>query len=287
MSISVITLTYNKLDVTRRCLPTLLNTAPGLDWELIVVENGSRDGTREWLAEFTETAKSKGVPVRVLANDQNVGCSPARNQGAAAARGDLLVFMDNDVALRSRSWLRRLSVFLNAEPRAALVGPKLIYPYPPYAIQCAGVGISKTGKVQFRGRGEPGDDVRFSQRREVQCLISACWMMRRAQFAESGGFDPAYNPVQFEDFDLCYRLRAKGWQSWYLPAVEMYHVESVTTAGTAGLSNARNVIRNGMLFKQRWKQLFEQEDGPADADTRWRPIPPTDLATIQELPLVD
>jgi GT2 family glycosyltransferase len=111
--------------------------------------------------------------------------------------------------------------------------------------------------------------------------------MRRAQFVESGGFDAAFNPVQFEDFDLCYRLREKGWQCWYLPAIEMYHVESVTTAGTAGLANTRNVIRNGMLFKQRWRHLFEQEDGPADADTRWRPIPPTDLAAIREMPLVD
>ncbi len=284
--ISVIILTHNQLAVTRRCLPSLLASAYR-PWELVVVENGSSDGTGDWLTEFGATAAAAGVRVQVVRNPQNLGCSTARNQGVAAAHGDILAFVDNDVALRSRRWLAALSAALETERHAVIVGPKLVYPFAPYRIQCAGVGISRTGRVLFRGRGELRDDPQFNEPREVQCLISACCMLRRDAFEQAGGFDEAFNPVQFEDFDLCYRLRGAGGRAYYRPAVEMYHFESVTTAGTPAIPNTRVIIRNGLLFKRRWHHVFEQEDGPADADTQWRTVETRAFASIGELPVVE
>ncbi len=285
-SISIVTLTHNKQEVTQRCVSSWLRTDYP-SWELIVVDNGSTDGTRQWLEHFREKARRQAVSVTVIANARNVGCSTARNQGLAVARGEKIVFMDNDVALRHRSWLRRLAAVLDEDASVVLVGPKLVYPYPPFAIQCAGAAVSRSGRVQFVGRGEPRDAPRFNIARDVQCLISACMMGRTAAIRNAGGFDEAFNPVEYEDLDLCYRLRSKGWRVRYDPRVEMYHLESVTTAGTPSLPNTYLIVKHGMLFKQRWRHMFEKEKGPADADTRWRNIPPQPLASLQDPPVLD
>jgi GT2 family glycosyltransferase len=288
MRFSLIILCYNKLDCTRRCLESIVRHSVVDDpWELVVVDNGSTDGTRDWLDhELRALAASRSVPLTVLANDRNAGCSTARNQAMAAASGDYLVFLDNDVAPRTRDWLPRLAAALEAHPRTALIGPKLVYPLPPHNIQCAGVGISRRGHVCFRGRGEPRCEPRFNRPEPVQSLISACLLARAGLVRESGGFDEAFNPVQFEDFDLCYRLRSLGWEARYQPDVEMYHFESVTTQGTATLANPAVVVRNGLTFQRRWRQLFTREDGPPEEACRWRPMPAVRLDEVGELPLV-
>lgn len=284
--ISVIALTHNQLAYTRRCLAGILRHTEYAPWEMIVVDNGSTDGTVTWLRAFAEQAGQAGVRVSVVANRGNAGCSTARNQGIARARGAWIVCIDNDVTVCSRNWLGRLRQCLQDDTRAAMAGPKLIYPYAPYNIQCAGAGISRNGRVQFSGRGAPRTDPRFSGRRRVQCLISACLMMRRSVLEETGGFDEAFNPVEFEDFDLCYRARNRGYRLYFEPDVEMYHFESVTTAGTPSLPNTALIIRHGLLFKQRWKHMFEKENGPPDRETSWKTLPVRSLDSIPEPPTV-
>ncbi len=288
MRFSLIVLCYNKLACTRRCLGAVVqHSAVNDPWELVVVDNGSTDGTREWLTGDLQTlASRRNLPVRVLANDRNVGCSTARNQAMTVAVGRQLVFLDNDVAPCTRDWLPRLAAELDAHPQAALVGPKLVYPHLPHNIQCAGVGISQRGHVCFRGRGEPRNEPRFNLPEPVQCLTSACLLARADRVRACGGFDEAFNPVQFEDFDLCYRLRHQGWEARYLPAVEMYHFESTTTQATPAFANPAVVVRNGLTFQRRWRQLFATEDGPPETACRWQQLPAVPLEEIGELPLV-
>ncbi len=255
-------------------------------WELVVVDNGSTDGTCDWLREFEREAAAADVKLSVIANDGNIGCSTSRNQGAAQASGEKLVFIDNDVAVRSRNWLCVLGEHLDDSGDTAVVGPKLVYPFEPHMIQCAGAAVSRAGRIQFVGRGEPREDPRFNALQEVQCLISACFMLRSDAFEEAGGFDEAFNPVEFEDIDLCYRIRSKGHKIIYDPTVEMYHFESVTTAGTAALPNTRLIIEHGLLFQDRWRHMFSKEDGPPEEDTRWRIVKTRQLADVCELPMI-
>ncbi|MBA4387921.1 MAG: hypothetical protein C0404_08060 [Verrucomicrobia bacterium] len=282
--ISVITLTHNKLEVTRRCLPGLLagSHAP---LEIVVVDNGSTDGTVEWLAAFAKEARNSGVKFARILNKKNAGCSTARNQALEKARGTKIVFADNDVTLRSRNWLQTLSQTLEDDACTAMAGPKLVYPRKPYDIQFAGGAVSKSGRVQFIGRGESNGDPRFNKRCEVQWFASACLMVRKAVLDDVGGFDEAFNPVQFEDTDLCYRVRSRGYRIVYEPSAEMYHFESTTTAGTEAVPNAALVIRHGLLFKERWRYMFSKENGPPDPETAWRKMPPCDISTIGQLPV--
>ena len=288
MRFSLIVLCHNKLACTQRCLGAVVqHSVVEAPWELIVVDNGSTDGTGDWLDhELSTLAASRNLRLTVLTNDHNAGCSTARNQALAVATGRNLVFLDNDIAPRTRAWLPRLATTLEAQPRTALIAPKLVYPSSPYHIQCAGVGISRLGHVCFRGRGEERDDPRFNHPEPVQCLTSACLLARTDLVRACGGFDEAFNPVQFEDFDLCYRLRQQGWEARYQPDVEMYHFESTTTQGTPTLANPAVVVRNGLTFQRRWRQLFNTEDGPDEAACRWRPMPSVPLDQIGELPLV-
>jgi GT2 family glycosyltransferase len=285
-AVSIVILTHNKLACTRRCMSSLLQTR-SVPWELIVVDNGSTDGTRGWLEAFGDEARRAGVAMTLIANDDNIGCSTARNQGLARAAADRVAFLDNDVALRQRSWLDRLVRALDEQPAAALVGPKLVYPFAPHDIQCAGAAVTPTGRVQFLGRGERRDDPRFNRARTVQCLISACCLGRKEALNEVGGFDEAYNPVEFEDIDLCYKMRQQGRIVLYEPNAEVYHFESVTTAGTPSLPNTALIVRHGLLFQRRWRHMFANENGPDEAAARWRRLAAVPFEQIGEPPVYD
>lgn len=284
--VSLVTLTHNKLHVTRRCVASLLGSTYR-PLELVVVDNGSTDGTREWLAELAASARRAKVRLVKILNKKNIGCSTARNQGIEATKGGKLVFVDNDVALRSRSWIERLADSMEQDACNAMAGPKLVYPGKPYDIQFAGGAVSRSGRVQFMGRGESRDNPRFNKRCEVQWYASACLMVTRVALDEVGVFDEAFNPVQFEDTDLCYRVRSRGYNIIYEPAVEMYHFESTTTAGTETVPNTELVIRHGLLFKERWRFMFEKENGPPDAETAWKKIPAYDIDSVETLPLIE
>lgn len=269
--VSVVVLAHNKSAYTKSCLQGVLATRPP-DLELVVVDNGSTDETPRVLDEFSREAAAKGIAFKTLRHAQNLGCSTARNKAVAIAAGEEVVFLDNDTLVDDPAWIEKLRAVLYAEKDAAIVGPRLCYPFEPHPIQCAGVGVSRSGRVQFRGRGEDADSPGLAHVQEVQALISACFLFRRSLYDEIGGLDEAFNPIQYEDLDFCYRARSHGYRVIYTPDPVVYHWESVTSDGTPALPNRYIIIKNGMLFKKRWRHMFENEDGPTDEETRWQVI---------------
>jgi len=269
--ISVVVLAHNHAPYTRECLRNLLASQTD-DFEVIAVDNGSMDETGAVLEEMRAAAAARGVAMTILSPGRNLGCSTARNLAVSRAAGDEVVFADNDTTFPDPAWMEKLRAVLREERDVAIVGPKLCYPFEPHCIQCAGVEVSRSGRVLFRGRGEPADDPRFNQRAAVQCLISACWMFRKSLYSEIGGLDEVYNPVQYEDLDFCYRARSHGYRVLYVPEAVVYHWESITSDRTPSLRNRYVIIKNGLTFKRRWRHMFEKEDGPPDDATRWRPL---------------
>jgi len=270
--ISLIIVSYNKRAYTEACLTGVLDAHERVGdepLEIIVTDNGSRDGTVEVVEAIRDRAARIGVDFTLIGNDRNVGACTARNQALQVARGERIAFLDNDVLVRTTRWLGGLREVLEATPDCGMVGPKLLYPFEPFAIQCAGAGISPSGRVKYSGRGEPREAPEHNQRRKVQCLISACWLMKREIYDRLGGLDEVFNPAQYEDFDLCYRAREAGYTAVYEPSVEMYHFENVTTSGSVDVNYRYVTIRNGLKFKERWAHRFSQEQGPADEETMW------------------
>ncbi|MHB9132527.1 MAG: glycosyltransferase family 2 protein [Armatimonadota bacterium] len=280
--ISLVIPSLNKLVYTRRCLESLLLTTGG-EIEFVIVDNGSTDGTAEYLLAFRGQAAAQDIPLTVILNDRNVGACTARNQAIGLCRGTEVAFLDNDIALRDRNWLSVLRETLYADDKTAVVTPKLLFPFPPFAIEHAGIAISPTGVIGYLGRGADRDAPEFNVRRELQGSASACILVKRAVLDEVGAFDEIFNPVQFEDLDLLYRMKSHGYHVVYEPAVEMYHFENVTTDNSPQINFKYQTIKNGMEFKRRWRHLFSTENGPTDETLRWAELPRRRVDEVTDL----
>ncbi len=284
--VSVIVLSHNKAEHTRYCFRGLVGS-PYRPIEVLALDNGSTDATPALYVRFAAEAEAAGLAFRPIRLEQNVGAVTGRNLALKQAVGDYIVFLDNDVTPRTRAWLEGLLAALRADERVGIVGPKLVYPFPPYLIQFAGGAVTPTGWVHFLGRGEPREAPAFNAPREVQCLISACWMMPRRLYDQLGPLDEGFNPLQFEDIDYCYRARAAGYKVLYLPAVEMYHFENVTSGDTPTINYRYVTVKNGMRFKKRWRFMFEKEGGPSDKEFHWADIPKRDISEVGELEITE
>ena len=286
-SISVLVLSHDKAAYTKRCLTALFCSTLST-FQLVLVDNGSRDDTPNVLEEFRKRALQETRPgggridVEILTLPENRGAITGRNLGMERLTGAYWTFLDNDALVRSSNWLQNLRAVLQADSSIGLVAPKLVYPTSPHQIQCAGCEVTKGGLIIFRGRGEARTSVEFNTPRDCQTLISACWMLPAEVARKTGPLDERFSPVQFEDIDYCYRIRELGLKCRYEPGVELYHFENVTTGQTKELNYPYITVKNGLKFKEKWKHRFMHEDGPADADWKWAKVPAVRLEDIPE-----
>jgi len=253
--VSLVILAHNGVAFTRYTLGNLLQ-ATTIPQEIFLVDNASCDGTPELFREWIPRFEQAGAHVIFWRNEENKGCSLARNEAWQQATCKYTVFLDNDAPPRSRRWLETFVEKMEADPQLAILGPKLVYPYLPHRIQCAGVWISKLARVVFSGRGE--DISHFGCERDVKGLISACWMMRTNLRETIGMLDEWFHPVQYEDIDLCMRTWLAGFRVVYTPAVEMYHFEGITTASWGQEHYQVNIARNSLKFRERYHQVLVQ-----------------------------
>jgi O-antigen biosynthesis protein len=230
---SIIIPVFNKLELTRQCLTTLASITTMPEYEVIVVDNASSDGTAEFLAEL-------GGDVQVISNPENYGFAVACNQGANAARGEFLLFLNNDT-IPTDGWLNALVDEVERHPDVAVVGSKLLY--EDGTIQHAGVAFSRIVFTPYHiYRKFPADSPMVNRRREFQCVTGACMLVRRDVFEQAGRFDEGFKNG-FEDVDLCLKIRERGWRIVYRPDSVVYHLESQTPGRkTHDRDNARRLL---------------------------------------------
>jgi GT2 family glycosyltransferase len=261
--VSILILAHNKADYTRRCLRSLfLSTLR--PFHVVLVNNGSTDHTVQVFSEFEKDAAKDRIEITRVNLESNEGAIVGRNRGLEKMSGGYWALLDNDVVVRTRSWLEKLRAVIDSDSGIGVVGPKLVYASPPHNIQCAGCAVTQSGQVIFRGRGEPRTSREFSTPHDCQTLISACWMMRADVAKKVGPLDEQFSPVQFEDIDYCYRIREVGLHCRYEPGVEMYHFENVTSGRTKELNYPYLTVKNGLKFKKKWQHRYSAENGPAE-----------------------
>jgi O-antigen biosynthesis protein len=256
--VSICILTLNKYEVTERALQTLRRTNFPSEAELILVDNCSIDGTPGRLIEFQRTHGCDKLRVTVVLNEVNRGCAGGRNMAAALATKECLVFIDNDIEFHDPEWLRKGLEFTNRSS-AGVVGGKLIYADRPDCMQAAGVAIDTSGNVRYIGDGDDPGRPEYNVAKEVQGVAGACFFIGAALFRQAGGFDESFNPVNYEDLDLCYRIRQRGYRVLYTPDVSVLHRAHTTTHRTPELQIRRVNIRNQQMFRERWAAVLEAE----------------------------
>ena len=242
IKISIIVPVRNKFEYTYRCLKSIHDHTNRSDYEIIVVDDSSSDRTQEMLA------KIQGI--RVLTNETNDGFVKACNKGARQARGEYLVFLNNDTAVRP-NWLDWLLWTLETVPVAGLVGAKLIY--PDGRLQEGGGIIWRDGSGYNCGRlGDPGRP-EWNYLREVDYCSGTCLMIPGKLFINLGLFDERYAPAYYEDADLAFSVRASGKKVLYQPLAVVIHWEGVTAGRDTSKGVKRFQLTNQSKFYDRWK----------------------------------
>lgn len=241
-SYSLVVPVYGQAELTERCLEVLLAEAGGTSYEVVVVDDGSRDGTPELLAAL-------GDRIRIVRHEANLGFAAACNDGAAAASGEAVIFLNNDTIPRP-GWLDELDRYAAAHPEAVIVGAKLLF--PDDTVQHAGVVIDQYGYPKHIYAGFPSWHPATCRSRRYQAVTAACMLVRREVFARLGGFDPAFRNG-YEDVDLCLRAAAYG-EVHYCAESTVYHLESMSEGRHA------SAAANERLWTERWVGTVQPDD---------------------------
>lgn len=246
---SIILLCYNKIELTFQCLRSLLREVDLKDTEIIVVNNASVDSTKEVLSYFDGY-------IRALNNEENLGFVHGNNAGAKLARGEHLVFLNNDTVVLP-GWLENMVETAEADPKVGVVGPMLLY--PDFTLQEAGGIVWKDGSASHYGWGGSPDDRRFNFAREVDYVIGASLLIRRELFERLGGFDSLYAPIYYEDVDICFGARSLGYKVVYQPLSRILHFEGATTGTDTRFGLKRFQIVNREKFREKRREELESE----------------------------
>jgi GT2 family glycosyltransferase len=256
-TVSVVIPVHNQYAVTRRCLAALAYAPTRVPFEVIVVDDGSTDGTA--------TALEQEAPgVRVLRHDFARGFNQACCTGAAAARGPYLVLLNNDTEPCAQ-WLEELLFAFEHWPDTGLVGAQLVL--PDGRLQEAGCLVWGDGTPWNYGRTRNPFEPPYAYARQVDYVSGAALMIRAELWRQVGGFSPEFSPAYFEDTDLAFKVREAGCTVRYAPQARVVHHEGLSngsdTEAAEGLKKYQQI--NGPLFQKKWAAAFEGPSEPSYA----------------------
>jgi GT2 family glycosyltransferase len=246
-SCAVVIPTYDGGALVRTCLEAILASPPQVEYEIIVVDDGSHEDTERLLSACADS-------ITLVRRSTNGGFARACNEGAAAARpADYLVFLNNDT-IPLAGWLDALVTDADVHPSAAMVGAKLLFPNG--TIQHAGVVIGQDRFPHHVYAGFPEEHPAVNRSRPVQAVTAACALIRRQIFDAAGGFDTSFHNG-YEDIDLCLRVGLLGHEIRYCAASVLYHLEAVTR-WPAG--HPPDTAANDKVYRDRWAGRVRPDD---------------------------
>ncbi|HLF24916.1 MAG TPA: glycosyltransferase family 2 protein [Anaerolineae bacterium] len=215
--VSIILLNWNGLRYLPACLAAI-HSQTYTDFEVILVDNGSTDGSIAWLKErFPE--------VRLICNEKNRGFAEANNQAIRTSQASYIVTLNNDTRV-DPGWLAALVAAADGSPQVGMCASKMVFADRPDMINSTGISLDPVGIAWDRRGGEPDDDCE-AEPVEVFGPCAGAALYRRAMLEQIGLFDEDFF-AYLEDVDLAWRARLAGWRCLYIPAARVYHIHSAT-----------------------------------------------------------
>ncbi|MBR9948264.1 glycosyltransferase [Bacillus subtilis] len=259
---SIIVLTYNQLALTKQCLESIWKHTNNDCIEVIVIDNGSHDGTRDYLKQITS--------IKAIFNKTNEGFAKACNQGLEVASGDNILFLNNDTVVTNQ-WLEPMIKLLYQDDKIGMVGPVSNYVSGPQQVPVNYTNVeeiedfSRLYCLQQRGRSKA-----------VLRLVGFCLLVKKKVLDEVGGFDERFVGGSFEDDDLSLRVLQAGYQLKIALDSFVHHHGHATFTGNPDLSINQLYEENRQRFIDKWKvdvtTFFDSQPQltalvPAEADS--------------------
>ncbi len=282
---AIIIPTRDRLDLLEPCLTSLAAMAEHNQsrFEFLIVDNQSREPeTFAFLERFGQT-----YPLRVISHDGAFNWALINNRAAAQTDAEVLIFLNNDTVALTPDWCDELCSQA-LRPGVGAVGARLIY--ADGTIQHAGmVAGGWHAFVAHEGVGAQGSDPGYLGRhallREVSTVTGACMATSRSVFENLGGFDALNLPVEGNDTDYCFRLRAAGLKILYDPYCTLYHYESKSRGSNIGSDKLKQAEAAGALLQSRWGESYHHDPFYNPHFDRLSP-PCTRLAPPPSLPVL-
>ncbi|MGB9683276.1 MAG: glycosyltransferase, partial [bacterium] len=196
---SIIILTLNNLEYTKKCIESIRKYTPE-PYELIVVDNGSKDGTVEYLENQPD--------IKLVKNPTNVGFAMGNNMGMKLAKGDYVVILNNDTIV-TQGWLTRFIACAESDPSVGIVGPRSNYVAGAQLIKNVSYGNDIDAMQEFARKWSLENSGKYD---ETVRVIGFCMLVKREVIEKIGGFDPLYESGNFEDDDFCIRAIRAGFK---------------------------------------------------------------------------
>lgn len=261
--VSIIIVNRNGASHLSRLLKVIDETIH-LNYEIIIVDNHSHDNSMQLIESY------KNLPITVIRNKNNETFSYANNQGVGIAKGDYLLFLNNDIKPLD-GWLNYLLETMLSSENVGAVGSKLIYPdcdtskinkEKSYTIQHSGIFFKEGDgyiKPFNRDNAEEYESLlNKTEEEEIIAVTAACMLVKKSTYLEVGGFDNNY-VYGYEDVDLCLKLHKAGYKNIYNPKSVLYHYEF----GTQEKNNNNEVrdrrLNNQRIFIKKWNKWLRKE----------------------------
>jgi GT2 family glycosyltransferase len=248
---SIIIPTRNGQKLVRQCVESVRKKTTYPSYEILLVDNGSDD--KAAIAYFRSLQESGAI--RLLKDPLPFNFSRINNDAARQARGEYLVFLNNDIEVITPDWLSEL-VSHAQRPDIGAVGAKLWY--PDDTIQHAGIVLIASLAAHAhhgRKRGDHGYFSRASLIQSLSAVTGACLCLRASLFEEIGGFDETL-AVAFNDVDLCLRIQAAGYRNLYTPYAELYHHESASRGYEDTPAKMKRFETEANILRARWMAVL-------------------------------
>lgn len=237
--VSVVIPNYNGMQYVKTCMDSLMQqTFP--DFEILFVDNGSVDGSREYVeTHYPET--------RMIAFPENTGFCKAVNAGIKASESEYVVLLNNDTQVDA-DFLKELYMGIRDKKRAFSAAARMLQFTARDKIDDAGNFYNALGWAYARGKGKPA--VNYEKEQKVFSACAGAAIYRKKVFEKIGYFDEEHF-AYLEDMDIGYRAQIAGYENWYLPRAKVYHVGSGTTGSRYNQFKIRYSSRNNvyMIYK--------------------------------------